>query len=86
MPEFDHAGDYLALGVTLDQLEAPVRVQCQANVEAFLGTEVPRATGDRFGVYEDPATNWAYRGLVEIKRALEEFPCRHPRIECRLLE
>ncbi len=59
MPEFNRVGDDLALGVTLDQLEAPIRVQCRANVEAFLGTEVPRATGGRFGVYEDPTTNWA---------------------------
>ena len=61
MPELDRVGDDLALGVTLDQLEAPVRVQCQANVEveAFLGTEVLRATGGRFGVYEDRTTNWA---------------------------
>ncbi len=45
MPEFDRVGDDLALGVTLNKLEAPVRIQCRANVEAFLGTEVPRAMG-----------------------------------------
>ncbi len=59
MPEFDRVGDDLALGVTLDELEAPVRVQCRANLETFLGTEAPRATGGRFGVYKDPTTNWA---------------------------
>ena len=53
MSELNRVGDDLALGVTLDQLEAPVRVQCRANVEAFLGTEVPCATGGRFGVNED---------------------------------
>ncbi len=58
MPEFDRVGDDLALGVTLDELEAQVRVQCRANVEAFLGMEVPRATGRRFGVYKDTTTNW----------------------------
>jgi hypothetical protein len=56
MPELDCVGDDLALGVTLDQLEASVRIQCQANVEAFLGMEVSRARGGRFGVYEDPTT------------------------------
>ncbi len=59
MPEFDRVGDDLALGVTLDKLEAPVGIQCRANVEAFLGKEVPRATGCRFGVYKDTTTNWA---------------------------
>ena len=59
MPEFNRVRDDLALGVTLDQLEALVRIQCRANVEAFLGMEFPRATGRRFGVYKDPATNWA---------------------------
>ncbi len=59
MPELDRVGDDLAVGVALDQLEAPVRVQCRANVETFLGTEVPCATGGRFGVNEDPTTNWA---------------------------
>ena len=57
MPELDRVGDDLALGVALDQLEAPVRVQCRANVETFLGTEVPCATGGRFGVNEDPTPN-----------------------------
>jgi hypothetical protein len=45
MPEFDRVGDDLALGVTLDEFEAPVQIQRRANVEAFLSTEVPRATG-----------------------------------------
>jgi hypothetical protein len=57
MPELDSVGDNLALCVALDQLEAPVRVQCQANVETFLGPEVPCATGGRFGVNEDPTPN-----------------------------
>ena len=59
MPEFDRVGDDLARGVTLDELEAPVRIQCRANVEAFLGTEVSHATSCRFGVYKDTTTNWA---------------------------
>lgn len=41
MSEFNRVGDDLALGVTLDELEAPVRIQRRANVEALLGTEVP---------------------------------------------
>ncbi len=59
MPELDRVGDDLALGVAFDQLESPVRVQSRANVEAFLGTEVPCATGGRFGVNEDRTTHWA---------------------------
>jgi hypothetical protein len=41
MPELDRVGDDLALGITLDELEAPVGIQRRTNVEAFLGTEVP---------------------------------------------
>jgi hypothetical protein len=41
MSEFNRVGDDLALGITLDELEAPVRIQRRTNVEAFLGTEVP---------------------------------------------
>ena len=41
MAELDRVGDDLALGITLDELEAPVRIQRRTNVEAFLGTEVP---------------------------------------------
>ncbi len=59
MPEFDRVGDDLALGVTLDELEALVRIQCRANLEAILGTEVPHVMGCRFGVYKDTTTNWA---------------------------
>jgi hypothetical protein len=40
--------------------------------------------GDRFGVYEYTATNGPKRGLVEIKRALEELPLRNPRVERQL--
>jgi hypothetical protein len=57
MPEFNHVGDDLAFGVGLDKLEAPIGVQGRTNVEAFLSAEVPRATGARFGMDEDTATN-----------------------------
>jgi hypothetical protein len=41
MPEFDHVGDDLALGVTLDKLEAMVLLKGWPDVETFLGAEIP---------------------------------------------
>ncbi len=41
MMELYRVRDDLALGITLDELEASVRIQRRPNVEAFLGTEVP---------------------------------------------
>ncbi len=84
MMEFNCVGDDLAPGVTLDKLEAPVLIQGRLDVETFLGAEIPQATSDRLGMNEYAATNGTKRGLVEIKWALEEFPCRDPRIESRL--
>ncbi len=40
MSEFNRVGDDLALGITLDELEAPVGIQ-RKNVESFLGPVVP---------------------------------------------
>jgi hypothetical protein len=84
--EFNCVGDDLAFGVGLDKLEAPVRVQCRANVEALLSMEVPRATGARFGMDEYPTTNWPEGSFVEVKGALEVFPSGDPRIESSLPE
>ena len=36
MAELDRVGDDLALGITLDELEAPVRIQRRTNVEPSL--------------------------------------------------
>ena len=41
MSEFHRVGDDLALGITLDELEALVGIHCRSNVEARLGAEVP---------------------------------------------
>jgi hypothetical protein len=71
VPEFNHVGDDLAFGVSLDKLEAPVAVQCMANLEAFLSAEVLRVTGARFGMDEYPTTNWPEGSFVEIEGALE---------------
>ena len=67
MAEFDRVRDDLALGVCIDQLEAAVGVHGWTNVESILGTKVPRASGCRFGMYEDPTTNWTQRRLIEIE-------------------
>ena len=41
MSEFNRIGDDLAFGITLDKLEALVRIHRRTNVEACLGAEVP---------------------------------------------
>jgi hypothetical protein len=58
MAEFNCIGDDLALGVCIDKLEAAVGIHGWTNVEAILGTKIPRASGCRFGMDEDPTTNW----------------------------
>jgi hypothetical protein len=35
-------------------------------------------------MYEHATSNQTKRGLVEIKRAMEEFPCRDSGVESRL--
>ena len=67
MPEFNCVGYELAFGVGLDKLEAPIGVQGRANVEAFLSTKVPRATGAGFGMDEDTTTHWSKKSFVEKK-------------------
>ena len=81
MAKFDCVGDDLALGVRIDKLEAAVGIQGWTNVEAILGTKVPRAAGCRLGMDEDPTTNWSQRRLVEIERPLKEFPSTDPRVQ-----
>jgi hypothetical protein len=84
MAEFDRVGDDLALGVCIDKLEAAVGVYGWTNVESILGTKIPRASGCRFGMYEDPTTNWTQRHLVEIKGPLKEFPSTDLRVQSGL--
>jgi hypothetical protein len=55
-----------------------------ANVEAFLGAKVPLVLGGRLSMDEYTTPNRTERGLVEIKGALEELPCRDPSVESRL--
>jgi hypothetical protein len=66
--ELHCVGDALALGVHVDKLEAPIRVQGGSNVESLLCSKVPRQPCDRFGMDEDPITNRPERLLVEVKR------------------
>jgi hypothetical protein len=81
MMEFNCIGDDLALGVCIDKLEAAVGIHGWTNVEAVLGTKIPRASGCRFGMDVDPTTNWTQWCLVEIKRPLKELPCTDSRVE-----
>jgi len=81
---FDCVGDDLALGVCIDKLEAAVGIHGWTNVESVLGTKIPRASGCRLGVDEDPTTNWTQWHLVEIKRPLKEFPSTDLRIQSGL--
>jgi hypothetical protein len=59
MSELHCIGDDLALGICIDKLEAAVGIHGWTNVKAILGMEIPRLSGCRFGMDEDPATNWA---------------------------
>jgi hypothetical protein len=86
MTEFNYVGDDLALGVAFDQLEVATQVQGGPNLEAFLGKVVSRTLGDRLGVDQDATSHWSKRGLVEIKGAVEELPCRDQRVECSMLQ
>ena len=58
MSEFNCIGYDLALGVCIDKLEAAVGIHGWTNVEAILGTKIPRTSGCWFGMDEDPTTNW----------------------------
>jgi hypothetical protein len=84
MAEFDRVGDDLALGVCIDKLEAAVGIHGWPNIESILSTKIPRASGCRFGMYEDPTPNWTQRRLVEIERPLKEFPSTDPRVQSGL--
>jgi hypothetical protein len=86
MEEFDCVGDDLALGVCIDKLEAAEGIHGWTNVESILGTKIPRAPGSRFGMDEDPTTNWTQRHLVEIERPLKEFPSTDLRVQGGLLK
>ena len=84
MAEFNCVGDDLALGVCIDELEAAVGIHGWTNVETILGPKIPRASGCRFGMDEDPTTSWTQGRLVEIKRPLKEFPSTDPRVQSGL--
>ena len=86
MAEFHRIGDDLAFGVSIDQLEAAVGIHGRTNVKTILGTKIPRASGCRFGMDEDPTTNWTQRRLVEIEGPLEEFPSTDTRVQSGLPE
>ena len=58
MAEFHCVRDDLALGVSIDKLEAPVGVHSWTNVKAILSTKVLRASGCWFGMNEDPTPYW----------------------------
>jgi hypothetical protein len=74
-------GDALALGVCVDELEAPIRVQGGSNVESLLCLKVPQSPCDRFGMDEDPTTDRPERRLVEVKRTLEVLPSAESWVE-----
>jgi hypothetical protein len=64
--------------------EAAVGIHGWTNVESILGMKIPRASGCRFGMDEDPTTNWTQWHLVEIERPLKEFPSTDPRVQSAL--
>ena len=84
MVELHCIGDALALGVHVDKLEAPIRVQGGSNVESLLCSKVPRPPCDRFGVDENPTTDRPERRLVEVERTLEVLPSADSWVESGL--
>jgi hypothetical protein len=58
MAKFDRIRDNLAFGVSVDKFEAAVRLQGWTNVEAILGTKVPRPARFWLSMDEDLTTNW----------------------------
>jgi hypothetical protein len=58
MAEFDCIGDNLAFGVSVDKLEAAVQLQGWTNIEAILGTKVPRPSRCWLSMDEGVTTNW----------------------------
>ncbi len=81
MMEFNSVCNDLAFGITFNQLEAAIQFHGWPNVEAFLGTVVPRAPGGRLGMDKDATSHRSKRGLVEIKEAVEELSRRDWRVE-----
>jgi hypothetical protein len=76
----------LALGVSIDQLEAAVGVKGRANVETLLHTVIPGMLSGWLCMDEDATTNWAKRNLVEVEGILEKFPCIDFWVKQRLAE
>jgi hypothetical protein len=58
MAEFDRIGYNLAFGVSINKFEAAVQLQGWTNVEAILGTKVPRPARYWLSMDEDATTNW----------------------------
>jgi hypothetical protein len=58
MAEFDMIGGNLAFGVSVDKFKAAVPLQGWTNVEAILGTKVPRPLKCWLSMDEDVTTNW----------------------------
>ena len=83
MAKFDRVRYDMALGVAQYKLEAAVRVKCRTNVEAVLGTEVPRAAVGWFSMDEHTTAD---RSKVEVKWSLEVLPRGDPGVECNLSE
>jgi hypothetical protein len=59
MAQFDCIRDNLAFGDNIDKFEAVVQLQGWTNVEAILGTKVPRPARCRLSMDEDATTNWS---------------------------
>jgi hypothetical protein len=68
MLELHRVRDDLALGVTLDWLEAGIRVQGRSNVEAFLVAKIPQAPGGRLTMDE-----YMTPSRTKLGAALENF-------------
>ncbi len=58
MAEFEHIGDNLAFGVSIDKFEAVGQLQGWTNIEAILGMKVPRPARCWLSMDEDATTNW----------------------------
>ena len=74
MHEHDGIGDHDSLCCVLDDLVAPVVVECWSDVETIMSAEIPRFSCGSFGVGDDSAP-WGTHGCrVEVVGTIEVFP------------
>ena len=75
MPEFDGISDEDGFGVLGEDAITSVVEKGGAQVEAFQGAEVPRASDSGFMMDKDVAASGAQGSSIEVVGAKEGMPC-----------